>query len=256
MNYGNIKYYDIANGQGVRTTLFVSGCTNHCLDCFQPQTWDFNYGQPFTEETEKQILDSLKPDYIQGFTALGGEPFEFENQRGLVSLFKHIKETYPDKTIWCYGFLYALLPTAIGYIFYFVGLSGVKESSKVPVVASVENVVAVMIGVYHEQRKPHRHTRRHCRKRHLRLQFYVFPHRAGHCHAFRDADVPLHPGLCAAGADRAVVGALSQTRCTAGRTGGLAALQFEGKAAHAAAADGYRAAGGLLSVRKLRHQPE
>ena len=106
MNYGNIKYYDIANGQGVRTTLFVSGCTNHCLDCFQPQTWDFNYGQPFTEETEKQILDSLKLDYIQGFTALGGEPFEFENQRGLVSLFKHIKETYPDKTIWCYtGFI-------------------------------------------------------------------------------------------------------------------------------------------------------
>lgn len=106
MNYGNIKYYDIANGQGVRTTLFVSGCTNHCFDCFQPETWDFNYGKPFTDKVENQIIESLKPSYIKGFTCLGGEPFEFENQRRLVSLFKHIKEVYPNKTIWCFtGFI-------------------------------------------------------------------------------------------------------------------------------------------------------
>ena len=106
MNYGNIKYYDIANGQGVRTTLFVSGCTNCCEDCFQPETWDFNYGEPFTDEVEEKIIESLKPDFIQGFTVLGGEPFEFSNQRRLVSLLKHIKETYPNKTIWCFtGFV-------------------------------------------------------------------------------------------------------------------------------------------------------
>ena len=101
MNYGNIKYYDIANGQGVRTTLFVSGCTNHCLDCFQPQTWDFNYGQPFTEETEKQILDSLKPDYIQGFTALGGEPFEYVD--ALICLICEVKQKAPDKDIYVWS---------------------------------------------------------------------------------------------------------------------------------------------------------
>lgn len=107
MYYGNIKKYDIADGLGVRVSLFVSGCTNHCKGCFQSETWDFHYGKPFTEETEKEILDALNHEYIQGFTVLGGEPFEPENQRVLVQLLKKIRETYPDKDIWSYtGFVY------------------------------------------------------------------------------------------------------------------------------------------------------
>ncbi|MDO4467076.1 MAG: anaerobic ribonucleoside-triphosphate reductase activating protein [Bacillota bacterium] len=102
MYYGNIKTFDIANGEGVRTTLFVSGCRNHCKNCFQPQTWDFNYGKPFTEETIRYILDSLKPSYVVGITLLGGEPFEPENQRELVKLCKKVKSEYPNKTIWAF----------------------------------------------------------------------------------------------------------------------------------------------------------
>lgn len=106
MNYGNIKYYDIADGQGVRVTLFVSGCTNKCPGCFQPETWDFDYGQPYTSQTEQEILEALKPDYIQGLTLLGGEPFEPESQRELVHLVKKVKEKYPEKDIWSYtGFV-------------------------------------------------------------------------------------------------------------------------------------------------------
>ena len=107
MYYGEIKDCDIANGEGVRITLFVSGCTNHCPHCFQPQTWDFNYGQPFTRETEDQLLTMLAPGYIQGLTLLGGEPFEPENQVEVVKLLKRVKETYPKKDIWCYsGYLF------------------------------------------------------------------------------------------------------------------------------------------------------
>lgn len=102
MNYGNIKKYDIANGEGVRTSLFVSGCLNHCLNCFQPETWAFDYGKPYTKEVQDEILDSLKPDYIQGLSVLGGEPFEFENQKVLVSLLKEVKRQFPTKNIWCY----------------------------------------------------------------------------------------------------------------------------------------------------------
>lgn len=102
MHYGEIKNCDIANGEGVRVTLFVSGCTNHCEHCFQPQTWDFDYGQPFTSETEQQLLDLLAPSYIQGLTLLGGEPFEPENQRELLPFVKNVKALYPNKTIWCY----------------------------------------------------------------------------------------------------------------------------------------------------------
>lgn len=102
MNYGNIKYNDIANGEGVRTVLFVSGCRNHCVNCFQPETWSFDYGQPFTQETEKEVLDSLDPSYIAGLTVLGGDPFEPENQEGLVNFLKKVKSQYPDKTIWAY----------------------------------------------------------------------------------------------------------------------------------------------------------
>ena len=102
MNYCNIKYCDIANGEGVRTTLFVSGCTNHCEECFQPETWDFHYGEPFTEETTRKVLESLKPDYINGLTLLGGEPFEPQNQRELVKLLHRVRREYPNKNIWCF----------------------------------------------------------------------------------------------------------------------------------------------------------
>ena len=103
MYYGEIKTCDIANGVGVRVTLFVSGCTNHCEHCFQPQTWDFDYGQPFTSETEQQLLDLLAPSYIQGLTLLGGEPFEPENQRELLPFVRNFKALYPNKTVWCYS---------------------------------------------------------------------------------------------------------------------------------------------------------
>lgn len=106
MHYGNIKKYDIANGQGVRTTLFVSGCTNHCFNCFQPQTWNFEYGDLFTKEVEDDIIESLKPSYVEGLTVLGGEPMEFQNQRDLLPFLKRVKEIYPDKNIWCFtGFI-------------------------------------------------------------------------------------------------------------------------------------------------------
>ncbi len=107
MNYGEIKNCDIANGQGVRVTLFVSGCTNHCPGCFQPQTWDFNYGRPFTKETERELIDLLAPSYINGLTLLGGEPMEPENQRALLPFLHRVRDTYPKKTIWCFtGFTY------------------------------------------------------------------------------------------------------------------------------------------------------
>jgi anaerobic ribonucleoside-triphosphate reductase activating protein len=105
--YGEIKNCDIANGEGVRVTLFVSGCTNHCKNCFQPQTWDFHYGKPFTEETEAHILNLLAPDYINGLTLLGGEPFEPENQRALVPFLHRVRQRYPQKNIWGFsGFTY------------------------------------------------------------------------------------------------------------------------------------------------------
>lgn len=107
MNYANIKNCDIADGPGVRISLFVSGCRHHCKGCFNAETWDFHYGQPYTEETETELLTLLAPDFVQGFTLLGGEPFEPENQVVLVHLLKKIRETYPQKDIWCYtGYLY------------------------------------------------------------------------------------------------------------------------------------------------------
>ena len=102
MYYGNIKKTDIADGDGVRVSLFVSGCRNCCKGCFQPETWDFKYGTEFTQETENQILEFLRPSYISGLTVLGGEPFEEENQRVLAPFLRKVKETYPSKTIWCY----------------------------------------------------------------------------------------------------------------------------------------------------------
>ncbi len=103
MYYGNIKKNDIADGVGVRVTLFVSGCTHHCKNCFQPETWSFCYGQPFTEDTEKELLDALAPSWIAGLTLLGGEPFEPDNQRRLVPFLRKVREAFPQKTIWCYS---------------------------------------------------------------------------------------------------------------------------------------------------------
>ena len=102
MHYGELKKCDIANGIGVRVTLFVSGCTNHCPDCFQPQTWDFDYGKPFTDETKAEIFAELDKPFINGLTVLGGEPFEPRNQRELLPLLREVREKYPDKTIWCF----------------------------------------------------------------------------------------------------------------------------------------------------------
>lgn len=102
MNYAEIKECDVANGPGVRVSLFVSGCTHHCKECFNPETWDFNYGRPFTSSTEDEIIKYLKPDYIKGLTLLGGEPMEHCNQQGLLPLLRKVKGIYPEKTIWCF----------------------------------------------------------------------------------------------------------------------------------------------------------
>ena len=107
MNIANIKYNDIANGEGVRTTVFVSGCSNKCPGCFQPQTWDKNYGTPYTPDIEEKILKSLESKYCQGITFLGGEPFEPYNQEEISKLILKIRELYPDKNIWMFtGFVY------------------------------------------------------------------------------------------------------------------------------------------------------
>ncbi len=102
MNYADIKQYDVANGPGVRVSLFVSGCTHHCRECFNPETWDFQYGEPFTEETVRDILEYLKPEYVKGLTLLGGEPLEHENQKGLLPLLKKVRKKFPKKSIWCF----------------------------------------------------------------------------------------------------------------------------------------------------------
>ena len=103
MYYGSIKPCDIANGTGVRVTLFVSGCTHRCKGCFQPQTWDFRYGQPFTAETEEALLEALDRPYISGLTLLGGEPFEPDNQRALLPFLRRLRQQLPDKTVWAFS---------------------------------------------------------------------------------------------------------------------------------------------------------
>lgn len=107
MYFSEIKECDIANGPGVRVTVFVSGCTHHCNGCFNEMTWDFQYGREFTKEDMEKIIKLLEPSYIAGLTLLGGEPMEYVNQQGLLPLLRRVKEQYPDKTIWCYtGYLY------------------------------------------------------------------------------------------------------------------------------------------------------
>lgn len=102
MNYARIKDCDIADGEGVRVSLFVSGCTHHCVGCFNKETWDFDYGKPFTKEVEDKILKLLSKDYITGLTLLGGEPFEVCNQEALYNLLVRVKAEFPDKDVWCY----------------------------------------------------------------------------------------------------------------------------------------------------------
>lgn len=107
MNYGTIKKTDIANGEGVRVSLFVSGCRNRCKGCFNHDTWDFKYGHAYTDDTEHEIIEALRPSYISGLSLLGGDPMESENRTVLINLLKKVKEIYPQKNIWMYtGYLY------------------------------------------------------------------------------------------------------------------------------------------------------
>lgn len=116
MNYGTIKNCDIANGMGVRVSLFVSGCTNKCEGCFQPETWSFDYGQPFSAEAEERILGLLEPFYIDGLTLLGGEPFEPANQKELLPFLKRVRAEFPNKNVWCFtGFTYEELKNEGSY---------------------------------------------------------------------------------------------------------------------------------------------
>lgn len=103
MNYATIKKMDVANGPGLRVSVFVSGCSHHCKGCFNQEVWDFSYGEPFTAETEEAILKYLANKHITGLSLLGGEPLERQNQRGLLPLLRKVKELYPQKTIWCYS---------------------------------------------------------------------------------------------------------------------------------------------------------
>ena len=102
MNFATIKWFDISNGPGVRVSLYVSGCRNHCKNCFNPETWDFKYGEPFTEDIENKIIEGLKPDYVKGFTLLGGDPFEPENQKALAPFLEKLRKAYPDKSFWAF----------------------------------------------------------------------------------------------------------------------------------------------------------
>ena len=117
MNYASIKNCDIANGPGVRVSLFVSGCTHHCKGCFNEVAWDFNYGEPFTQKTIDMILNMLAPAYVKGLTLLGGEPFEPQNQPAIVDLLRQVKAKYPEKSIWSFsGYLFDrdILPGKLG----------------------------------------------------------------------------------------------------------------------------------------------
>ena len=107
MNYAAIKKTDVANGPGIRVSLFVSGCTHGCRGCFNQEAWDFSYGEEYTSETEAEILKALAPDYIRGLSVLGGEPFEVQNRETVLALVKKVRERYPGKDIWCYtGYRY------------------------------------------------------------------------------------------------------------------------------------------------------
>ena len=140
MNYATIKPWDIANGPGVRVSLFVSGCTHHCKDCFNPEAWDFDYGEPFDGAVIDHILELMRPHYIRGITYLGGEPFEPQNQPGLLELSRRIKREMPEKSIWSFtGYVYGKnlpqLPDVTGEL-----LSYLDVLVDGPFVASLKNL--------------------------------------------------------------------------------------------------------------------
>lgn len=143
MNYGEIKKNDISNGIGVRTSLFVSGCRHHCKDCFNVQTWDFSFGKAFTEKTMMEILEACEPDWINGLSLLGGEPFEPENQRVLLPFLVMFKEKFPNKDIWCYSG------------FTFEEITGkVKSRAKTDVSAEMLSLIDVLVdGRFEESKK-------------------------------------------------------------------------------------------------------
>lgn len=141
MNYGEIKNFDIANGEGVRVSLFVSGCTHHCKGCFNPETWNFDYGKPYTKETEDSIIKMLSFPYTDGLTLLGGEPFEPQNQRVLVGLLRRVREELPDKNVWCYS----------GYLF--EELTG-DSRARCEVTDEMLSLIDILVdGEFHEQEK-------------------------------------------------------------------------------------------------------
>lgn len=102
MNYATVKTHDVANGEGVRVSLFVSGCTHHCKGCFNAEAWDFDYGEAYDEAIEQKVIDALAPSYISGLSLLGGEPFEPQNQPSLLKLLRRFRNEYPEKNVWCY----------------------------------------------------------------------------------------------------------------------------------------------------------
>lgn len=142
MNYATIKTHDVANGEGIRISLFVSGCTHHCKGCFNKEAWDFEYGTLYTKETEQYIIDALSPSYISGLSLLGGEPFEPQNQTTVLSLIKRVRQEYPEKDIWCYT----------GYDFEDDILSG-KLSDQSITAQMIENIDILVDGKFIEEKK-------------------------------------------------------------------------------------------------------
>ena len=144
MYYGSIKRSDIANGEGIRTTLFVSGCRNHCKNCFNPETWRFDYGEPFTEQTWEYIFSTFQNPVVCGLTILGGEPMEPENQEALLPFLRAFKERFPDKTIWLFsGNLYEELTGALG-----------EHPKCLPITAELLSLVDILVdGRFEEEKK-------------------------------------------------------------------------------------------------------
>ena len=142
MNYATIKWRDIANGPGIRVSLFVSGCRHHCKGCFNPETWDFGYGAPYTPEIQTQILSGMEKSYIRGLTLLGGEPFEPENQPFMLELTNAVRAKFPEKTIWCYS----------GYTLEKDILSG-KLGDAAVTMALLRNLDVLVDGEFHMEEK-------------------------------------------------------------------------------------------------------
>lgn len=144
MHYGTIKKFDVANGEGIRTTLFVSGCTNRCKNCFQPETWAFDYGEEFTEEVAEDILSTFDNPSVRGLTILGGEPMEPSNQRALLPFLREFKKRYPTKTLWLFtGNLYEELTGALG-----------EHPKHLDVTADILSLVDILVdGRFEEEKK-------------------------------------------------------------------------------------------------------